>query len=632
MSDFDPYNYVQQGDNTQQTFDPYGYVSSGAQDASKATTEAPTGADWLTQYLHSAVAGAGQNIGATGAVIKGLAKGEIGSIAEADAAAQKYKASHPAYQPETEGGRTAAAIMGSNLNPLNWIGKATEYGGKGITWGLDQLGVPSQYSTIAGPAAEAGANIAAGTYGGIKTLGLGAPADMTLQGAQSALNRKASSQSMGAAGAAPDISKLGPELQEAVVQAANKTGGAVNMDVLAKQAEADSLPVPMRLTEGQALRDPTKFSDELNNRAQNPAMPKFLNDQHDKLVQNLQAIRDQAGPEVFSTNPTEHGDTLIQAYKDRDAPVVADISAKYKALRDANGGQFPIDAGQLYQNISKELHGQLLYDDAPKSVMATLGRLSDQGNMTFENFESLRTNLARIQRDPNIEGNTKFAAGLIRNQMEDFPLSGGAADLKPLADTARSAAKVRFETIEADPAYKAVVNGEASPDSFVKKYIINGDRDDVATMRNNLAGNDSALQTMAVSAIDHLSSGAKIDAQGNGRFTQAGFNKNLNALSPKLQHLVDPKTANDLQSLGNVARNIQERPAGGYVNESNTFVAGAKHALANAAEAAGNLAIPGIKIGSRVAKAVQDVKAAKEVKKATAPGAGLTSLSELLKK
>ena len=631
MSDFDPYAYVQQDSATPSDFDPYGYVASDAKSPSDASTSSLDAPDFVTQALHTAVAGAGQNIGATGAVIKGLAQGKISSIADADAAAQQYKASHPSYQPETEGGRTASEVLSSDINPLNWPFKAAEYGGKGITWGLDQLGVPSQYSTVLGPLAEAGADTAMGAEGAVKSLGVGASPAGTLESAQSALNTRASSQSMGSAGAAPDLSKLGPDLQKAVVQAASKTGGAVNMDVLNKQAEADSLPVPMRLTEGQALRDPTKFSDELNNRAQNSEMPKFLNDQHDKLVQNLQAIRDQAGPEVFSSNPTEHGDSLIQAYKDRDAPVVADISAKYKALRDANGGQFPIDAGQLYSNVSKELHGQLLYDDAPKAVMSTLGRLSDQGNMTFENFESLRSNLARIQRDPNVEGNTKFAAGIIRNQMEDFPLSGGAANLKPLADTARAAAKSRFDTIEADPAYKAVVNGDATPDSFVKKYVVNGNRDDVATMRQNLTGNDTALQTMGVAAIDNLKSGAKIDWQGNGRFTQAGFNKNLNALGPKLQYLVDPKTANDLQSLGNVARNIQERPPGAYVNESNTFVAGAKHALGSAAETGGNLLLPGVGLGTKAAKAIEATRAARQVKAATAPGAGLQSLSDLIK-
>ena len=43
----------------------------------------------------------------------------------------------------------------------------------------------------------------------------------------------------------------------------------------------------------------------------------------------------------------------------------------------------------------------------------------------FENFESMRTNLARIARS-NADGNVKAAAGVIRSALEDIPLRPGA--------------------------------------------------------------------------------------------------------------------------------------------------------------------------------------------------------------
>ena len=84
-------------------------------------------------------------------------------------------------------------------------------------------------------------------------------------------------------------------------------------------------------------------------------------------------------------------------------------------------------------------------------------------------------------------------------------------------------------------------------------------RDGVATMRQNLADNEVATQTMGVAALDHLRQSAGIDPMGNGNFTQAGFNKALIALDPKLQSLVDPKTAEHLGTLGNVARYTHPR-------------------------------------------------------------------------
>ena len=201
--------------------------------------------------------------------------------------------------------------------------------------------------------------------------------------------------------------------------------------------------------------------------------------------------------------------------------------------------------------------------------------------------------------------------------------------MKPLADAARATAKAQFDKVNGDPAYSAALDGSVPPDRFVQRFIINGNRDDIATMRTNLAGNDTAIQTMGTAAVDHLRQSAGIDAQGNGRFGQARFNKNMNTLSPKLQVLVPPQVAEHLQALGNYARNIQERPAGAYVNEPNTMVVALKHAAGAGAETAANALIPGLQVGSRVAKAVAEKKAAAQVKAATAPGAGLNRVQRL---
>lgn len=440
----------------------------------------------------------------------------------------------------------------------------------------------------------------------------------------------ASKTNMGAAAAAPNIANVSPELRQAIVQAAQKTGGAVPPDVLTRHIEADSLPVKVQLTEGQATQDPNILSNEVNARAKNPAYVQRYNDQNAQLGQNIQALRDQIGPDVFSTNQVEHGDTLIQAYKAKDAAAQADINQKYQALRDANGGQFPVDAGALLRNATADLHQKLLFDHAPSAVMSTLGRLAENNNMTFENFEALRTNLARIQRSSS-DGNEVAAAGVIRNAMENLPLQPGAADLKPLADSARSAAKAQFNAIEADPAYKAAVNDKVPPDRFTSRFVINGNRDDLATMKQNLAGNDAAQQTMGVAALDHLRDQARIDPQGNGNFAAAGFNKGLQALSPKADSLFDPKTTEQLSTLGNVARYVKGQPAGSYVNNSNTFTALAGEHAKTALEGAVNVAAKGVPVGTWIRKAAQGRAEAKATQQSLAPGAGLTRLSDIAK-
>lgn len=450
--------------------------------------------------------------------------------------------------------------------------------------------------------------------------------------AQAALNKAAadSPQSMGAAAAAPNINSLSPPLQTAVRSAVQQTGGAINPATLARHAEADSLPVKMQLTEGQASQDPQVISQEMNTRGRTPEMVTRLNQQNQQLVGNVQALRDQVGPDVFSTNPAEHADTLIQAYKAKGTAADANISAKYQALKDANGGNFPVDASALQKDATSELHKELLFDHAPKAVMSTLGRLADNGNMTFENFESLRTNLARIQRSATADGNEKAAAGIIRNSMEQLPLAPGAASLKPLADTARAAAKAQFDAVAADPAYKAAVNDEVPPDRFVQRFVTGGSRDNVALMRQNLAHDSTATQTMSVAALDHLRQSAGIDPMGNGNFSQSGFNKGLQGLDSKMSSLVDPATAEHLSTLGNVARYTQAQPKGSFVNNSNTLTGALADHAAGVMEGAGNLLGGGIvPVGTIVRKASQARSAARATEKSLAPGAGISRLSDV---
>jgi hypothetical protein len=529
------------------------------------------------------------------------------------------------YQPRTETGQKLTSDMG---NVAGYFGtKEGEAAGPAVTDIATRAGASPEVAGAAGAAANTA--LQAPQYLlGIKGLGKAEEVAPTarveptigpISPVQEALNKAYAGQSMGAASSAPNIAKLSPDLQDAVGTAIQK--GPINQDALGRHVEADSLPVPVQLTKGQALQDPTQLSNEFNMKlAQKPVADRF-NEQNGKLIQNVQAIRDEAGPDVFSANPIEHGDTLIKAYKDKGAAADAGTSADYQALKDANGGKFPVDAPTLLGNATSALHQQLLFDHAPPAVMKTLQRLADSNNMSFENFESLRTNLARIQRTAT-DGNERAAAGVIRNAMEDLPLAPEAAGLKPLADKARASARAQFQALEADPAYKAAVNDTVPPDQFVKKFVINGTRDNVETMRANLAHDPAATQTMGVAAIDHLRQSAGVDPLGNGNFSQANFNKNLGNLMPKIQHLMEPEQAAQLETLGNVARYTQAQPRGSTFNNSGSGILVGQMAK-GMAEHAANAAAKGFPLGTLIRKVAGNRKDAAEAAEALKPGAGI---------
>lgn len=444
------------------------------------------------------------------------------------------------------------------------------------------------------------------------------------------------------------IASSSPELQTGVkgliADAQSRYGDAwsdhLDFDALGRQVEADSLPIPARLTPAQASQDITAMSNDFNSRSKNPAAAQFFSDQNVNLGQNLSLIRDNVGPDVNTINPTEHGETLIQAYQDMDAPIKADIDAKYKALRDANGGQFPVDATQLYQNIQDSLGHELLTDDAPASQMKALARFAENGNMTFENYLALRRNLGNVARGA-IDGNTRFAAGTMIQELENLPLQDGAAELRPMADAARSAAKARFDAMNNDPAYKASVYGTVEPDDFVGKFVTGNkvSRNQVAQMSQNLSSNDVARQTMGVAVLDHLRDAARLNSNFEGNFAADSFNRQVNRLAPKMNTIFQGGEGADLQTLGNVARNQTFQPRGSSFNNSNTATTlmgeAARQAgsiAGGAAETVGNGVFPGLGsvvkgvLGARSAAkaaAAANAQLQETFRRNTMPGAGI---------
>lgn len=544
------------------------------------------------------------------------------------------------YQPRSEGGNAAAAAIASpDVNPLaapgalgeNWADMATEAGASpllatGIRTAPDALvallGMRGLGKVVPGESPMAPLREPVNPYAQ-------AP-DATPIDTQAALNKAGSSQSMGAAGAAVDLQKLSPPLRSAVERAVRETGGAVNPEAMARQVQADSLPVKVNLSEGQALGDERLISLELNARGKHEIYSKGFAEQNKALTENLRAMREQSGPEVFSTNAVEHADTFIGRYKEIDEARNADIGAKYEALRDAAAGEFPIDTQALATNVRGALKKQLATNNAPPDIMGALDEAAASGKLSLEDFEMLRTRLASIQRSAS-DGQVRHAAGVIRQQIEEMPLAPGAEQLKGLADSARTAARERFAALEADPAYKAAVNDSVAPDAFVRKYVIGGTRDNVAKLSEAMSGDERAVQTLKVATLDHLRSAAGIDNGYNGNFTQAGYNKALQSLEAKLGSLLDPATAETARTLGDVARYTQFQPKGSFANNSNTFVSAAAEKAADALEGVLNYKTGGIPVASSIRKAMNEGKIRKQAERTFAPGAGLTKLSELAK-
>lgn len=443
--------------------------------------------------------------------------------------------------------------------------------------------------------------------------------------------------------AAPTLAQASPELQQAVANA----GLTADHPAVARHVEAETLPVPVKLTTGQAAQDPAMISTEMNGRGKGqaaPVPPEFYQAQGQALAKNMDAIRVSAAPDIPATaSLVDHGQTLIDAYKAKAAAADANTSSLYKQLSDANGGSLPLNGQDFVSAADAALKAQMKGRYVPPAIAGDLEDFRSGGPMTFENFENLRTNLAAEGRkaDRAGDGNAAGAVSIVRNALEQMPMTNETAAVKPLADAARGAAKAQFEAVRADPAYKAAVNdsvglGEDSPlaDRFFQTYVTRGARANVATMAQSLADDPIAKQTIAAGTVDQLKGQLKADPV-TGNFSQDSYNKGLNGISPKLDSLLDPKSAQQLQAVGSVAKNAQTQPRGSYVNNSNTATALMAEGAKAAATHGTNMLFGGLPVGSAVralGSRVMESRASQQaVRQSTDPGAGLMRLSDMTK-
>ncbi len=535
----------------------------------------------------------------------------------------------------TKAGQTVSRVVGEEIG---MAGEALKQGVQKVTPAPVQRVVGNVVETVAPGTTEMPAKAPAQTLGQPQVAPYAA-APGTTPVAPVAPTRGVGG-SVGAA-ATPDatiirqaLTGATPEFQQLY---SNMPLDKVNTPVVLRHLEGDSLPVPVRLTEGQATGDLVKISNEQNLRGKNPEFAYRFQQQNQALVDNVPAIRERAAPDVYAPKTIDSSQAIIDAYRAIDSERSGAISAAYKALEDANGGAFPVDGAAIARTADAMLAKKLKTEFLSPSIRSQLERFKAGEPMTFEQFEAMRTNLAAEIRkaERTGDGNAATAASIVRDAMEQLPIQGEAAALKPLADKARTLARQRFEALKKDPAYRAAVDDTVPADKFFDKYVIGGHNKNINTMIDTLGRDSPAHQHIKAGTINWLSDRAGI-VDGKGNFSQASYNKALKRLDDvnNFGAIFDPETALQLKTLGNVANYTQFQPRGAFVNNSNTLVGYLANKAAGGLEAAGNvigLKTIGYPLGSEGRRVIQGARERAEVKKALEPGAGST-LEDISKK
>lgn len=540
------------------------------------------------------------------------------------------------YQPQTPEGQALGEQIGSVTRPVGELvnqGVGSVVGPENVgatTDALATVGLPGTRGVIGAPFRASGALL---KYGKAAS----APAE-----AADAVSKAYGAQNMGAAAAAPDVSKLSPQVQGEIANI-SRSGGQLHTTALERHAEAESLDVPVPLTRGQARGDSALTSQEFNSKGQNPEIGQRYEYQNQALKDNLDEFRRQAAPGAVGNDPVQNSQALIDHLKTYDEGKSGAIDQAYTSARDAykkeSGGQeLQMDGNgfvkQAQSNLKEGNKGKFL----PPGVQSVLSEVSDNGGkLSFPDWDANRTILANEVRKAQRagDGNAVAAIGAVRDALEATSPVGASATVKPLFDQARSLAKARFDEMKADPAYRAVVEDDAPTGeqsdlnkTFAQKYIIGGTRGNLQRLRQKFEGNDEANQTVTAVALNHLKQKAGVDMYtGSGNFSQAGYNKALAEIEPRSRELLGDQLAEKTRTLGNVARYTQEQGRGGFQNNSHTLVGALAHAagaeVGSYAEHAVNTVTPGLKLGTKAAEVVGAHRNTQWVRDTLKPGAGL---------
>lgn len=375
-----------------------------------------------------------------------------------------------------------------------------------------------------------------------------------------------------------DWSALGKDMQDAIKKATQRAVDGVPVgvdgldDAIKRAAQAQSLKVPVRLTQGQATRVPEQQLDENQLLPYSPELKKALDDQRLALQQNLDLLGSGGTPDrlIAGASQKEAMGAKLQATKQA-------VSDAYKAAEAQAGGTV----------VSPEAFVRWLWDNrANPGVAPLISKMKDIGALTvkegkWEAGKVALKDLYKVRSTASALGKGQdqtahFAGQAKRVIDETFEESGGEA--YKAAASLRRAQSAQFD----ERAVPAVLTGrkgqeDAIADDDVVGKIISQPIQKIldyrqAAIRGNeqqLAGvfKTPELRKQGVQALRDLRAATvqylKIQAGGKDFSAESlvtAYEK-LGRGDEKIAYekaaaLMGPKAAKELREIVNAARNV----------------------------------------------------------------------------
>jgi hypothetical protein len=417
------------------------------------------------------------------------------------------------------------------------------------------------------------------------------------------------------------------------------SAGAAGTDMATQRmAAAESLPVPIRLTKGQASRDPAQLTFERETAKQADMGAPLRNNsamQNQALHRNFEAMIDQTGavaPSIIETGRAVVDAALVPAA----ARAKNAYRVKYKAAENAGQLEDPVSLAPLADYLNANRAGRT---SAP--ILSTIadelrvqgvgeGALADgtltAGNATLAQAEAIRKAVNKFVKDtdPN-----DVRVGVEIKKVIDQTTEGLGGDLYKEARKARQRYSQLFEdnAIVADllKNRRGTADRQVALEDVFRRSVLNGSRESLGMMRRTLqvaGGEEGAqawreLQGASLKWIkDEATKSAAPDSMGNVPFSADGFNRAIRTLDTngKLEFMFGRQGAQQLRDLNAIAADVLTLPREAWVNSSNT--AAVLAATFDAALMGGGVPAPVMSMARLGVKQIKDVRLRRRIEDA----------------
>jgi hypothetical protein len=379
--------------------------------------------------------------------------------------------------------------------------------------------------------------------------------------------------------------------------------GAAGTDMATQRIQsAESLPVPIKLTEGQATRNPDqlRFENETAKGQQGGAIRDRYSDQNADLQKNFDAWVDQTGK--TTSDVTETGKAVDQVLRKELERDKAEVNVRYRVAEKSPEALERVDPGEVVsigQGDNAIEHSVISYLNSKPSGLSTtaltdhakqyalkLGaaELADDGSLVarptnVKTMESLRKEISQATGfEPTARRDSAILKGLIDAQTE--PVAG------PLYRDARRARENLAKKWENRSVVADLVNNKRGMDDrkvaiedVFKHIVLDSDRSELSHMRRVLqTGGEQGQQAwreLQGQTVEWIKSEAlknvATDQRGNRIVSAAQLDKAIEKLDKKgkLDFIFGKQGAQQMRDMNELAKVVMTVPPGA-VNTSNT--------------------------------------------------------------